>query len=69
MKFDNLYATRVKDGWEFRIYSGEKYYSTKLSEEEASRMSGFVQEVNRYMKGWDGVRKAVKAGLTKGGSK
>lgn len=52
MKFDDLHATRVKDGWEFRIYSGDRYFTTFLSEEDAYRVSSFISEVNRYMKGW-----------------
>ena len=59
MKFGDLHATRIKGGWEFRVYVGEKYFLTKLSEEDAYRMSGFIQEVDRYVKGWGGSNEEV----------
>lgn len=52
MRFGNLHATRVKNGWEFRMYSGDRYFTTFLSEEDAHRVSEFIQEVNRYRKEW-----------------
>lgn len=55
MKFGNLHATRVKDGWEFRIYVEEKYFSTRIPEEESTRLVSFIGEVNQYMKGWDTI--------------
>lgn len=46
----NIHATPTKRGWEFRIYSGDKYYTTSIGDDEALRLAEFINEVSTYGK-------------------